>query len=818
MKTIITILCINLFVLFFSDCSTAQNPTFTLTATNCQFTDSLGDGYDALTFDIMLLHTNPGVSGPFEFALGQYYFNINGASGVNPADYTYYIVPGSTTFTNVSAIPRNPTMVNPDATSPTGASLRVNSNTVLGAGSGPIVSSTFPGTRVVQFRLKKKVGNMPTPLGLMLEGTSGYGNNTSSSWRLSLPNPFTKVFAYVGTTNTEISAGGTYTVDPGGWGTPNFPPTPNFTSDSTTIHAGRVVNFTDISAYFPTSWSWQFPGGTPSTSNVRNPSNILYSSPGIYSVTLTAFNSYGNNTITKSNYITVLPTNLGCIATWQNTMKINDAGNITDSLIFGTSSSGTLGIDTCLGERIIPPPPPTGIFDCRFQLLPNYEDSKTDFRKDSTANIVWFVKFQPSSSGYPITFNWNPSYLPSTGFFFLRDALTGTIVNINMKNQSSYTLSNSGITSLRIEYIYKTNMNISLSAGWNITSVPLVAENMNVSSLFPNAILPAYSYNNGYVSATSFTNGKGYWLKNDSYDNVTISGTKVTPSLINVNSSWNIIGPFEVNIPVNKIISNPSGNVLSQYFGYNNGYFAADTLKSGKGYWVKTSIAGTLMKDTNNLMDNPASPDSINNWARFEFKDDNNNAAILYLAGQNEIRQSYELPPVPPSGIYDVRFASDKFVESFGQNHIIKLNSASRPVRIKALNLNGNKFRLVDGLTGNLFNMELTEGNEIVLNENIDNLVLIEENLIPKRYELSQNYPNPFNPSTTIKYQIPNSGKVTLTLYNVLGREIKTILNSYQNAGQYEIKFDASGLPSGVYFYKLTSGSFSDLKKLILVK
>ncbi len=94
---------------------------------------------------------------------------------------------------------------------------------------------------------------------------------------------------------------------------------------------------------------------------------------------------------------------------------------------------------------------------------------------------------------------------------------------------------------------------------------------MNVSSLFPNAILPAYSYNNGYVSATSFTNGKGYWLKNDSYDNVTISGTKVTPSLINVNSSWNIIGPFEVNIPVNKIISNPSGNVLSQYFGYSNG-------------------------------------------------------------------------------------------------------------------------------------------------------------------------------------------------------------------------------------------------------
>jgi len=804
MKTIITILCINLFVLFFSDCSTAQNPTYNVTAKNFITTDSIGSGnYDAVTFDLYIEHTNVGVSGPFEFALGQYYFNLNSALGVT-ADYAYFIVPGSTQFTNVSAVPRNPTYVSPDATSPSGASLRVNSNTVLGAGSGPIVSSVFPGTRVCTMKFKKKVGSFPIVEANMI-------------WRIALPNPFSKVFAYVGTTNTDISANGVFSIVPG-WGSSTLPPTPDFTSDSTTIHAGNVVRFIDLSANYPTSWSWQFPGGTPSTSNVSNPTNIQYNTPGIYSVTLTASNINGNNTITKNNYITVLPNIVGCAAVWQNTLKINDAGNITDSLIFGTSPSGTLGIDTCLGERIIPPPPPTGIFDCRFQLLPNYEDSKTDFRKDSTSNIIWYVKFQPSSSGYPITFNWNPSYLPSTGFFFLRDALTGTIVNINMKNQSSYTLSNSGITSLRIEYIYKTNMNISLSAGWNITSIPLVAENMNVSSLFPNAILPAYSYNNGYVSATSFTNGKGYWLKNDSYDNVTISGTKVTPSLINVNSSWNIIGPFEVNIPVNKIISNPSGNVLSQYFGYNNGYFAADTLKSGKGYWVKTSIAGTLMKDTNNLMDNPASPDSINNWARFEFKDDNNNAAILYLAGQNEIRQSYELPPVPPSGIYDVRFASDKFVESFGQNHIIKLNSASRPVRIKALNLNGNKFRLVDGLTGNLINMELTEGNEIVLNENIDNIVLIEENLIPKKYELSQNYPNPFNPSTTIKYQIPNSGKVTLTLYNVLGREIKTLLNSYQNAGQYEIKFDASGLPSGVYFYKLTSGSFSDLKKLILVK
>ncbi|MBK7254208.1 MAG: hypothetical protein IPI04_09900 [Ignavibacteria bacterium] len=167
-----------------------------------------------MSFDINLLHTNLDQSGPFEFALGLYYFNVKTIAGLN-TDYTYYMVPGTTTFTNLNALPRKPTFVMPDATSSTGASLRVNSNTVLGAGNGPIVSSTFPGTRVCTFRLKKKVGSFDSGIysDFFQSGTSGYSNNTSSAWRLALPNPFTKIFAYVGTTNTDISLQGTYTID-----------------------------------------------------------------------------------------------------------------------------------------------------------------------------------------------------------------------------------------------------------------------------------------------------------------------------------------------------------------------------------------------------------------------------------------------------------------------------------------------------------------------------------------------------------------------------------------------------------------------------
>jgi len=93
-----------------------------------------------------------------------------------------------------------------------------------------------------------------------------------------------------------------------------------------------------------------------------------------------------------------------------------------------------------------------------------------------------------------------------------------------------------------------------------------------------------------------------------------------------------------------------------------------------------------------------------------------------------------------------------------------------------------------------------------------------ESERIPNNYELSQNYPNPFNPSTTIRYSIPNSGKVKLVVYDVLGREVKTLINQEQNAGTYSVDFNAEGLSSGVYFYRLSSGQFSETRKLILLR
>jgi hypothetical protein len=89
---------------------------------------------------------------------------------------------------------------------------------------------------------------------------------------------------------------------------------------------------------------------------------------------------------------------------------------------------------------------------------------------------------------------------------------------------------------------------------------------------------------------------------------------------------------------------------------------------------------------------------------------------------------------------------------------------------------------------------------------------------IPQVFELKQNYPNPFNPSTMIKYGVPQSGLVVLEVYNIVGERVATLINEHQAAGSYTAQFNAAGLPSGMYFYRLSSVSGTETRKMMLMK
>ena len=92
------------------------------------------------------------------------------------------------------------------------------------------------------------------------------------------------------------------------------------------------------------------------------------------------------------------------------------------------------------------------------------------------------------------------------------------------------------------------------------------------------------------------------------------------------------------------------------------------------------------------------------------------------------------------------------------------------------------------------------------------------ENKVPAEYSISQNYPNPFNPTTSIEYTLPKENMVTIKVFNILGQEVKTLVNETQAAGKYSIRFNANNLTSGIYFYSIQSGDFKQVKKMILMK
>jgi len=94
---------------------------------------------------------------------------------------------------------------------------------------------------------------------------------------------------------------------------------------------------------------------------------------------------------------------------------------------------------------------------------------------------------------------------------------------------------------------------------------------------------------------------------------------------------------------------------------------------------------------------------------------------------------------------------------------------------------------------------------------------VIEVNVIPRNFVLYQNYPNPFNPVTTIRYSVPVDGDISLIIYNIKGEKVRELVGTKQKTGKYEVHFDAAGLASGIYFYRLIAKNFSQTKKMVLL-
>ena len=135
-----------------------------------------------------------------------------------------------------------------------------------------------------------------------------------------------------------------------------------------------------------------------------------------------------------------------------------------------------------------------------------------------------------------------------------------------------------------------TGCTISLAAGWNLISMPVIPEDASVDAIFgSNIITPVYEYNSGYIAVTSLEPKKGYWVLADSSVDIDVTGTDPTSTEVIVYPGWNLIGPVSSGVQTSSF-----ANVIPPVYGYDAGYIPVTTLEQTKGYWVLASAETTL--------------------------------------------------------------------------------------------------------------------------------------------------------------------------------------------------------------------------------
>jgi len=354
------------------------------------------------------------------------------------------------------------------------------------------------------------------------------------------------------------------------------------------------------------------------------------------------------------------------------------------------------------------------------------------------------------------------------------------------------------------------------NAGWNLVGLAVDVDDPSYQSLFPKSITGTlYSFGAGYQSEEYLLPGVGYWLRfNDAGSNF-VEGPCLDDITISLNAGWNLMsaGSYSVDVAT---ICDPNDIIVSgTYYTFNAGYQQVTTLEPGSGYWVRTNAAGDVSTcgtglartvGVDNLM---ADANSISfNGTKLNFGVSIPEKAML----------SYSLPPKPPVGAFDVRFAGDWYVAETGG--IIEVMNPSETILMTYSITDGNVWTLESATNSYTLSgegkMDIPTSNGYVLTKGGINTA-------PETFALGQGYPNPFNPETTIDYQIANAGHVNIVIYDMLGREVNTLVNGYHTPNMYSVVWNGTSndgklVPSGVYFYHMTTQGFSQVNKVMLLK
>ncbi len=366
-------------------------------------------------------------------------------------------------------------------------------------------------------------------------------------------------------------------------------------------------------------------------------------------------------------------------------------------------------------------------------------------------------------------------------------------------------------------------LSVSISNGWNMVSIPgMHPVNQNVETWWAgkDPAAQVFKFAGGYVGVPTAAPGQGYWMKHsgtnlyNTGDEWPSDGILIAPhNPIAAGAGWNLIGGYEQSAATANLTTTPPGLITGSVFKYAGSYSPAATLEPGYGYWVKLTGAGSINIPTGPMGPMKTfSPVSTEGFGKIIITDKTGKSYILYSAKNNTDLNQYELPPMPPQGMFDVRYSSQRYAEKLSTAQGIEMTGVQYPVKVKA---EGTGIILTDE-TGKEI-ARLNAGEEVSVNT--AGKLYATENVVPLEFSLAQNYPNPFNPSTTIQFSIPEDVQnVKLIIYSALGEKIAELVNTGLQAGVYKYSWNAGSYASGIYIYQLVTEKFVWTKKMILTK
>ncbi len=210
----------------------------------------------------------------------------------------------------------------------------------------------------------------------------------------------------------------------------------------------------------------------------------------------------------------------------------------------------------------------------------------------------------------------------------------------------------------------------SISKGWNLVSVPIAVTKVHRSTVFPGSSSNVFAYQGRYVAGDTVSSSVGYWLKFNSDSTITMMGSPCSSDTIPLSPGWNIIGSLSSPVSVSTLAEYPAGTVVSAFFGYHGSYAFADSLFPMRGYWVKAGSQGKLSMAVSAGLSKAATRFSVKellpglNSLVFEDRAGHRQSIYFGACCQDSISVSkFDAPPLPPVEIFDVRFASQRYME-----------------------------------------------------------------------------------------------------------------------------------------------------------